>query len=151
MGSAADTAIAATPMTSKKNWRYVGSLIAAGLVSLFSSLFGCFWILGALFSYPHFSKESTPFLLLVLAFPLFVLASLISSRLILLLWAMTFIYPFAMILLATNIVTKSFLSFLVGTGTMSLALSAVLLQYSTRFNGVPDGTNSQGVKFASKD
>jgi hypothetical protein len=93
------------------------------------------------------AKEFVPCLLLVLGVPLFALAVGVSRRFILLLWTMAFIYPFAELLLAgDSFDTKSSLMFVVGAGTISLALLAALLQFSARFDSIPIETDSQEVK-----
>jgi hypothetical protein len=104
-------------------------------------------IFGFLFQYPHFAKDLIPFLLLALEFPLFVLAVGVSRRFILVLWPTAFIYPFALIYLASDIfIMKSFLSLVAVEGTISFVLLATLLQFSARFKLLPVGTDSQGVK-----
>ena len=85
-------------------------------------------------------------MLLVLGVPLFALAVGVSRRFIRVLWVMTFIYPFSVLLLAgDSFDTKSSLMFVVGTGTISLALLAALLQFSARFDSLPNETDSQGA------
>jgi hypothetical protein len=137
-------------MTIEKTWRYMGSLIFAGLASLFSSLLGCLLILGVLWQ-QYSAKELVPFLLLALEVPLFALAVGVSKRFIICLWATTFIYPFAVILLTRDMFDKgsrSFLMLVVGAGTVALALVAALLRYSTRFDVISHGADSQGTKNA---
>jgi len=130
----------------KGSWCDIILLSIAGLVSLFSSLLGCVFILGCLWMQRP-AKEFVPYLLLVLGVPLFALAVGVSRRFILFLWTMAFIYPFAVLLLAGySFDTKSSLMFVVGAGTISLALLAALLQFSAHFNSLPIKTDSQGVK-----
>jgi hypothetical protein len=138
-------------MTIERDWRYMGSLVFAGLVSLFCSLLGCVLILGGLWQ-QYRVKELVPFILLALEVPLFALSLGVSRRFVIFLWTVAFIYPFAVILLADDMFyAKSFLMLVVGTGTISLVLVAALLQYSLRFDGVSRGADSLGTKYAPKD
>jgi hypothetical protein len=124
----------------------MGLLCIAGLVSFITSLLGCVYILGNLWMQRPV-KEFVPCLILVLGVPLFVLVLEVSRRFIRFIWTMAFIYPFAVLLLSGNSFdSKSSLMFVIGTGTISLAFLAALLQYSTSLELLPIETESQGVK-----
>ena len=121
------------PMTVNGKWLCIGSLIFAGLWGLFFSLLGCFEILGGLFVYTP-SRLLAPYLLLVLEFPLFVLATVFSKRFILPLWAMAVIFPLAMILLARQIfIANSFMILVTAAEAVSFPILAALLRYGTRY------------------
>jgi hypothetical protein len=134
-------------MNIKKKWCYMSLLAFAWLVSLFSSLFGCVFIFGALFASSHPGKEIIPYLLLVLAVPLFALASGGSKLFIRLIWTTAFIYPFTVLLFESDAFdTKSFMMLVAAAGTLSFVLLAALLQFSTRFKSLPIETDSQGAE-----
>jgi hypothetical protein len=116
-------------MSNKEKWLGKNLIFFAGVVSFLSTFFGCTTVLGLLWM-QYTPKSFIPSILLVAEFPLFLLATFVSKRFIIPLWAIAFIYPLAFILLARDIfIANSFMMFMLAAGTISFAFTAALLQY----------------------
>jgi hypothetical protein len=128
-------------MTTSGRWLCIGSLVAAGLLSLFLSLFGGFGLLWS--GFPQKNHSSTLlalFLPCLLAFPLFVLAVGVSRLASLGLWITALINWLSIVQLATPSANDTFLAFLklpivclFSRPTILLVFLASLTQLGTRF------------------
>lgn len=121
-------------MTSNNRMFGFGSLIAAGLLSLGISFFGCIPLFTHGFQNPHRGAILAPVFLLILEFPLFAMGVGISKRFSLALWAMAVLQPLAMLITEISLHGYGYALVLrpIAVFLLSLTTVAALVQIGTR-------------------